>query len=111
MRDGDTVIAIGAGRQFRDLCHALGLNAPKPIRASPRTRPGSRTASSYAPARGRVARARRTGKTAGADRWRYDEARVRLAYGEWLRRAKANLPAQTQLLMAKDLFAEMDATP
>jgi hypothetical protein len=48
---------------------------------------------------------------AGADRWRYDEARMRLAYGEWLRRAKETVRARDQLLIAKDLFAGMNATP
>jgi len=48
---------------------------------------------------------------AGADRWRYEEARVRLAYGEWLRRTKDTVPARAQLLMAKDVFAGMDAHP
>jgi hypothetical protein len=43
----------------------------------------------------------------GADRWRYDEARVRLAYGEWLRRAKDTVPARAHLLMAKDLFVDV----
>jgi len=48
---------------------------------------------------------------AGADRWRYDEARVRLAYGEWLRRSKDTVPARAQLVVAKDLFEGMDAHP
>jgi DNA-binding CsgD family transcriptional regulator len=44
-------------------------------------------------------------------RWRYDQARVRLAYGEWLRRANSAVPARTQLLLARQAFAEMDAGP
>jgi DNA-binding CsgD family transcriptional regulator len=44
-------------------------------------------------------------------RWRYDEARVRLAYGEWLRRMKALTPAREQLELARDLFEHMGASP
>ena len=49
--------------------------------------------------------------TAGAGRWRYDEARIRLAYGEWLRRTRASLPARNHLLTARDLFRAMGAAP
>ncbi|HTW08515.1 MAG TPA: LuxR C-terminal-related transcriptional regulator, partial [Acidimicrobiales bacterium] len=44
-------------------------------------------------------------------RWRYDEARVRMAYGEWLRRTKAQLPARAQLAMARESFERMGALP
>jgi DNA-binding CsgD family transcriptional regulator len=48
---------------------------------------------------------------AGEGRWRYDEARVRLAYGERLRRMRAALPAREQLQRAAELFEEMGAIP
>jgi DNA-binding CsgD family transcriptional regulator len=44
-------------------------------------------------------------------RWRYEEARVRLAYGEWLRRNKALAAACEHLQFAHDQFAQMGAHP
>jgi DNA-binding CsgD family transcriptional regulator len=47
----------------------------------------------------------------GGQRWRYDEARVRLAYGEWLRRTRSVSAARSQLLAASQIFQEMGADP
>jgi DNA-binding CsgD family transcriptional regulator len=49
--------------------------------------------------------------TPRTERWRYDEARIRLAYGERLRRTKATLPARAQLLAAREAFEAMGALP
>ncbi|MFF4692373.1 LuxR C-terminal-related transcriptional regulator [Streptomyces sp. NPDC001307] len=43
--------------------------------------------------------------------WRYDEARMRLACGERLRRINATSQARTQLLRAGELFEAMRAAP
>jgi ATP/maltotriose-dependent transcriptional regulator MalT len=47
----------------------------------------------------------------GADRWAFDLARVRLAYGELLRRAKAIGRAREQLTPAMDTFRWLGAVP
>ncbi|MFF4925948.1 LuxR C-terminal-related transcriptional regulator [Kitasatospora sp. NPDC001261] len=49
--------------------------------------------------------------TPGADRWRFDHARVRLAHGERLRRARATVRARAQLDAALETFEELDARP
>jgi DNA-binding NarL/FixJ family response regulator len=47
----------------------------------------------------------------GADRWVFESARIRLAYGERLRRAKATAKAREQLLDALDTFQRQGAEP
>jgi DNA-binding CsgD family transcriptional regulator len=47
----------------------------------------------------------------GIDRWPFDLARVRLAYGERLRRAKAATEAREQLTAASDTFQRLGAEP
>jgi DNA-binding CsgD family transcriptional regulator len=47
----------------------------------------------------------------GVDRWPFDLARVRLAYGERLRRARAGRDAGAQLTAAHDAFQRLGATP
>ena len=45
-----------------------------------------------------------------ADRWPFDHARVRLAYGERLRRLRATQEARAQLSAAADIFRELGAS-
>ncbi|MFD3457612.1 ATP-binding protein [Streptomyces sp. NPDC058691] len=45
------------------------------------------------------------------EQWPFDLARVRLAHGERLRRARANAEARGQLTLAYDAFAELRAGP
>lgn len=47
----------------------------------------------------------------GIERWPFDLARVRLAYGERLRRARANSDSRAPLSMAYDAFALLGARP
>jgi len=47
----------------------------------------------------------------GTDRWPFELARVRLAYGERLRRVKATTEARTQLADAIDTFERLGARP
>lgn len=47
----------------------------------------------------------------GSQRWEYDTARIRLAYGEWLRRTRAPSLARTQLQAAYSAFEAMGARP
>lgn len=49
--------------------------------------------------------------TPGGDRWRFDHARVLLAYGERLRRARAMAEARARLGAALAVFEELDALP
>jgi DNA-binding CsgD family transcriptional regulator len=48
---------------------------------------------------------------AGVERWPFDLARVRLAYGERLRRARAGRAAATELTAARDAFERLGAVP
>ena len=47
----------------------------------------------------------------GADRWPFDLARVRLAYGERLRRARSARAARAELTAAHDAFQRLGARP
>ena len=47
----------------------------------------------------------------GVQEWPFDAARVRLAYGEQLRRAHATAAAQVQLNAAHDAFEQLRAQP
>jgi DNA-binding NarL/FixJ family response regulator len=47
----------------------------------------------------------------GATRWPFDLARIRLAYGERLRRAKATIEARAQLAAALETFERLGAAP
>lgn len=49
--------------------------------------------------------------TAGAERWAFDRARVRLVYGEQLRRAQSPGEARVQLTSALESFRELGAEP
>ena len=49
--------------------------------------------------------------TPGADRWPFEQARVQLAFGERLRRAKSTTEARTQLGAALDAFQRLAARP
>ena len=48
---------------------------------------------------------------AGGERWPFDRARVALAYGERLRRAKATTEARRHLTAALEIFRRLDARP
>lgn len=47
----------------------------------------------------------------GGERWPFDLARVRLAYGEWLRRRHATSAAREQLAVARLAFERLGAAP
>lgn len=47
----------------------------------------------------------------GAERWPFDLARVRLLYGEHLRRVRADAQARAQLRAALDVFERLEAGP
>ncbi|MGI5240358.1 AAA family ATPase [Dactylosporangium sp. CA-139066] len=49
--------------------------------------------------------------TTGASRWPFPQARIQLAYGERLRRAKATTEARKQLTDALDAFERLGAAP
>ena len=49
--------------------------------------------------------------TPGADQWPFDLARVRLLYGEWLRRERSTAEARVQLSMAMKTFRQLSALP
>ncbi|MGW3247312.1 AAA family ATPase [Streptomyces sp. NPDC001070] len=49
--------------------------------------------------------------TPGAERWPFELARIRLAFGERLRRAKANVEARAHLSAALCTFERLGATP
>jgi ATP/maltotriose-dependent transcriptional regulator MalT len=47
----------------------------------------------------------------GAERWRYDRARIQLAYGERLRRMQNSIGARTHLTAALETFERLGARP
>jgi DNA-binding CsgD family transcriptional regulator len=47
----------------------------------------------------------------GADQWPFDLARVRLLYGEWLRRERSTTQARAQLSAAHKTFQQLGAQP
>ena len=49
--------------------------------------------------------------TPGADQWPFDLARVRLLYGEWLRRERSTTEARAQLSAANKTFQQLGALP
>jgi DNA-binding CsgD family transcriptional regulator len=49
--------------------------------------------------------------TRGADQWPFDLARVRLLYGEWLRRERLTAEARVQLGPAMNTFRQLGALP
>ncbi|MEU1356576.1 AAA family ATPase [Streptomyces cinnamoneus] len=49
--------------------------------------------------------------TPGGDRWRFDHARVQLAYGERMRRARATTESRAQLRAALATFEDLGARP
>ena len=49
--------------------------------------------------------------TPRADQWPFDLARVRLVYGEWLRRERSTTDARAQLSTAMNTFRQLGATP
>jgi DNA-binding CsgD family transcriptional regulator len=49
--------------------------------------------------------------TPGADQWPFDLARIRLLYGEWLRRERSTAEARVQLSMAMNTFRQLGALP
>src|ERR1700683_3220050 len=49
--------------------------------------------------------------TPGADQWPFDLARVRLLYGEWLRRERSTAQARVHLGMAMNAFGPLGALP
>ena len=50
-------------------------------------------------------------ETPGAERWSFDLARIQLAYGEGLRRLRANVEARKHLTTALSLFQRLGAQP
>ena len=49
--------------------------------------------------------------TPRADQWPFDLARVRLVYGEWLRRERSTTEARAQLSTAMNTFRQLGALP
>ncbi|MET7398706.1 LuxR family transcriptional regulator [Dactylosporangium sp. NPDC005572] len=46
-----------------------------------------------------------------ADRWPFEQARIQLAYGQWLRRTRATTPARRHLTVALETFDRLGARP
>ena len=49
--------------------------------------------------------------TPAAEQWPFDLARVRLLYGEWLRRERSVSQARAQLSTAMNTFSQLGAEP
>jgi DNA-binding CsgD family transcriptional regulator len=99
--------AVRTGRHTEAAAHATALGRVAPL--SPRLAVVAAAAvATVDPSGDRFAAAL---AVPGAERWPFDLARVRLAYGEWLRRHHATAAAREQLVAAKHAFAQLGAVP
>ncbi|MFC0042253.1 helix-turn-helix transcriptional regulator [Actinomadura rayongensis] len=106
--------AVRTGRDAAARAHAAALDAAGVAALSPRLALLAGGASAMtAPEDAFGALFERVLAGPGAERWPFDHARVRLAYGERLRRAAAARPrpARDQLAEALDVFERLGARP
>ncbi|BCB86216.1 AAA family ATPase [Phytohabitans suffuscus] len=99
--------AMRTGREAEAASHAAALGQVAPL--SPRLAlVAGAAAASVEPSSDRFAAAL---AVPGAERWPFDLARVRLTYGEWLRRHHAASAAREQLAAARHAFEQLGAVP
>ncbi|MBL7260193.1 hypothetical protein JKJ07_38430 [Actinoplanes sp. LDG1-01] len=104
--------ALRTGRRAEAVAHAEALRAAGVTRLSPRLALIAAGATALvAPDDEARTAYERALSVAHAGRWPFDHARVRLAFGERLRRLSATADARTELLAAADAFRRLAATP
>jgi DNA-binding CsgD family transcriptional regulator len=103
------LVEATVGSERRDVAHACVARARTGV--SGRWDLIARGAQALVDERDPVAAFERAGTLHGADRWPFDLARIRLAYGEHLRRSGALDAARQQLNSALDTFRALGARP
>jgi DNA-binding CsgD family transcriptional regulator len=104
--------AVRTNRQAEAAAHVAAMHEARVAQLSPRLALlASGCAALAAPDGDFTAPFARALALPGAERWPFDLARVRLAYGERLRRAQATTEARVHLTAALDAFTRLDARP
>lgn len=104
--------ALLCGRHAEAAAHVAALNAAGVAALSPRLALLTRGAAAMAaPADRAPGLFEEALALPGVERWPFDLARVRLAYGERLRRSRAAADARVQLTAALDSFQRLGARP
>jgi DNA-binding CsgD family transcriptional regulator len=104
--------AVRSGRQAKAALHARAVEQSGMAMLSPRLALVSKAVMAIAtPNDGALALFEAALATPGTDRWQYDMARVQLAYGERLRRARSLAESRWQLRSALETFQRLGACP
>ena len=104
--------AVRAGRRSEAEAHVRAMEEAPIFSGSPRLALLREASGALvAPAEETVERFERALSSPGAGRSPFECARVRLAYGEHLRRARATSAARVQLAAARDIFESLGARP
>ncbi|MER5353679.1 AAA family ATPase [Kitasatospora sp. NPDC002551] len=105
--------AVRTGRRDRALNHVAAAQAAGLDTVSPRLRMVVLAAAGLAAPDDdeAVSRYREALAVGGSERWPFEQARIRLYYGERLRRAKAPAQARNHLAAAREAFGWLGAAP
>jgi DNA-binding CsgD family transcriptional regulator len=104
--------AIRTGRQAEAAAHVAAMAEASIASVSPRLALLSgASAAMVAPDDRALEMFQETLALPGVERWQFDNARVRLAYGERLRRSRAMTQARVQLNAALEIFERLRARP
>ncbi|GIF51377.1 LuxR family transcriptional regulator [Asanoa ferruginea] len=104
--------AVRTGRATEAAAHVAAARASGAADISPRLAMTIEAAAAMAaPDREAAELFDRALAVSGGERWPFDQARIALAYGERLRRARATAEARDQLSRALDTFRRLDARP
>ncbi|MFJ5035794.1 ATP-binding protein [Streptomyces sp. NPDC088560] len=104
--------AIRTGRDTEAVAHAAAMRASAMAELSPRLKLLTMACEALTtPGEAAVPLFERALSLPGPERWPFDTARVRLFYGERLRRSRATTEAREQLTQALDVFQRLGAKP
>ena len=104
--------AVRTGRQAEAAAHVRAMREADLERLSPRLSLIVAGAAALAAPRDQARALFETAlATPRADQWPFDLARVRLVYGEWLRRERLTTEARAQLSTAMNAFRQLGALP
>jgi DNA-binding NarL/FixJ family response regulator len=106
-----TESAARSGRQAEAAAHVAAARRERVAALSPRLALVVAGAEGMASTGGDFAAFEEALAVPGGARWPFDVARIRLAYGERLRRAKATTKAREQLAAALETFERLGAAP
>lgn len=101
--------AVRTGRHAAAAAHVAAVRRARVAELSPRAALLAKAAEAVAAASGELFR--QALAVPGASRWPFEYARVQLAYGEQLRRARATIAAREHLHTARLAFDRLEARP